>query len=87
MLTGHDHMLKVTPLADYWGIRYGVQTGTLAVPYEPQFVHYTEDNPVNWTSGFVILTFRNGKLLWPEVVHVLDEERGTFEFRGELLHV
>lgn len=86
-LTGHDHMLKVTPFADYWGVRYGVQTGTLAVPYGPQFVHYTEDNPVNWTSGFVVLTFRDGRLLWPEIVHVVDEATGLVEFRGEVLSV
>jgi hypothetical protein len=44
MVTGHLHSLKVTPYADYNGNRFGVDTGTLAEPYGPQF-SYGEDNP------------------------------------------
>ena len=84
-MTGHLHSLKVTPLSDYNGTRFGVDTGTLADPYGPQFTDYTEDNPTDWRSGFVVLTFRDSRLLWPEVVHVVAE--GLAEFRGELLSV
>lgn len=85
MITGHDHMLKVTPLGDYNGLRWGISTGTLAEPYGQQFVNYTEDSPKNWTSGFIVLTFKDSKLLWPETVHVTKE--GEVNFRGKLIHV
>jgi predicted phosphodiesterase len=84
MVTGHLHSLKVTPYDDYNGTRWGVDTGTLAAKYGEQFVDYTEDGPRNWRSGFAVLTFRNGQLLWPEVVNVRDEEAGEVEFRGKV---
>lgn len=88
MVTGHLHSLKVTPWTDYTGTRFGVDTGTLAGPSEyPKFVNYTESRPTNWRSGFVVLTFREGRLMWPEVCHVLDEARGEFEFRGKVYAV
>jgi hypothetical protein len=82
MVTGHLHSLKVTPYDDYNGTRWGVDTGTLAAKEGEQFVDYTEDNPRNWRSGFAVLTFHKGRLLWPEVVNVRDEEAGEVEFRG-----
>lgn len=82
MVTGHLHSLKVTPLTDYNGIRYGVDTGTLADINGEQTVDYCEDNPVNWRSGFVVLTFHEGKLLWPEVCCV---DEGTAWFRGRVV--
>lgn len=85
IITGHDHMLKVTPFADLNGLRWGVNTGTLADPYDVQFADYTELNPVNWTSGFVVLTFRHGELLWPELAYVVGE--GKLAFRGEVYEV
>jgi hypothetical protein len=88
MVTGHLHSLKVTPWTDYTGTRYGVDTGTLAGPSEdPQFVNYTEAGPTNWRSGFAVLTFKDGRLLWPEVVHVIDEAKGLVEFRGKVYAV
>lgn len=84
VVTGHLHSLKVTPWSDYSGTRFGVDTGTMADPFGPQF-EYIEDNPRNWRSGFAVLTFRNGRLMWPELVHVL--EPGLVEFRGELIEV
>lgn len=84
IITGHLHSLKVTPFADYNGNRFGVDTGTLAYPYGPQFA-YTEDNPLNWRSGFIVLTFKDGRMLWPEVVHVLDDNH--VEFRGQVIRV
>jgi hypothetical protein len=85
MVTGHLHSLKVTPLTDYNGTRWGVDTGTLAEPEGPQFLDYTEDGPKNWRSGFVVLTFHRGKLLWPEIVHVIGD--GEVEFRGRVFSV
>jgi uncharacterized protein YoaH (UPF0181 family) len=85
MITNHDHMLKITPVADYNGLRWGCSSGTLADPYGPQFTDYTEDAPKNWEAGFLVLTFKDGQLLWPEPVYVLDE--GRIAFRGEVLKV
>lgn len=88
IVTGHLHSLKCTPWTDYTGTRFGVDCGTLAGPSEyPQFVNYTEAGPTNWRSGFVVLTFKDGKLLWPEIVHVMDEARGIVEFRGKVYEV
>jgi hypothetical protein len=78
------HSLKVTPFNDYNGIRYGVDTGTLAETDGPQFT-YAEINPNNHRSGFAVLNFFNGQLLWPELVHKFDENQ--IQFRGEVIDV
>lgn len=78
-LHGHLHKLQVTPWADYRGRRYGVDTGTLAEPKSPQFA-YTEAAPLNWASGFVVLTYWQGRLLQPELCVV---EAGVATFRGQ----
>lgn len=85
MVTGHLHSLKVTPWTDYNGTRWGVDCGTLAEPYGPQFIDYTEDSPVNWRSGFAVLTFKDGKLLDPEIVRVWD--KNSVVFRGEIVKI
>ncbi|MCO6445824.1 MAG: metallophosphoesterase [Anaerolineae bacterium] len=85
IITGHLHSLKVTPFTDYRGTRWGVDTGTLADPYGPQFVDYTEDNPVDWRSGFIVLTFHDGELLRPQEVQVVRE--GLVEYRGDRFNV
>jgi len=84
-VSGHLHSLKVTPFADYNGNRFGVDTGTLAEPDGPQFMNYLEDSPTNWRSGFAVLTFHEGKLLWPELVHKWSENQ--IEFRGKVYDV
>jgi len=85
MVTGHLHSLKVTPFDDYHGTRFGVDTGTLAEPSGPQFENYLEHSPTNWRSGFVVLTFVDGVLLWPEVARVLDTDK--IDFRGQVIRV
>jgi hypothetical protein len=85
IVTNHLHSPKVTPFSDYNGMRFGVDTGTLAEPYGEQFEDYTEDNPRNHASGFAVLTFHKSKLLWPEIVHVL--KPGLVEFRGQVIKV
>ena len=82
IVTGHLHSLKVTPFDDYHGTRYGVDTGTLADPSGPQFENYLELSPTNWRSGFAILTFHDGNLLWPELVHTWADNQ--IEFRGKI---
>jgi hypothetical protein len=77
----------VTPWTDYNGTRFGVDCGTMADPFGPQFRDYMEDNPRNWRSGFAIITFHKGKMLWPEVVHVINEDDGLVEFRGKVYKV
>lgn len=85
VVTGHLHRLGVRPVSDYTGTRWGVEGGMLADREGPQFKGYTEDNPLDWQSGFVVLTFLKGRLLWPEVVHVV--RPGVVEWRGELANV
>lgn len=85
IVTNHLHAGKVTPYTDYTGTRYGVDTGTLAEPNGPQFIHYSEDNPKNHRSGFAVLTFRDGKLMYPELVQAWDDKH--VQFRGELIRV
>lgn len=85
MVTGHLHSSKVTPLSDYNGTRYGVDTGCLANPSHPAFTDYTEDSPKDWRSGFAVLTFHKGKLLMPELVQVWDDNH--VQFRGKLHRV
>ena len=83
IVTGHLHSLKVTPFSDYNGVRYGIDTGTLAEPYGPQFEDYTEQGPLNWRSGFAVLTFVDGKLLLPELVTTHGQD--SVEFRGRVV--
>lgn len=85
IITGHLHSLKVTPFSDYNGVRYGIDTGTLAEPYGPQFEDYTEQGPLNWRSGFAVLTFVNGRLLLPELVTTHSPD--SIEFRGRVIEV
>lgn len=85
ILTGHLHRLAVIPFTDYTGTRFGVEGGMLSEVRGPQFLGYTEDNPLNWQSGFVILTFREGRLMMPETVRVV--KPGVVEWRGEEYNV
>jgi hypothetical protein len=73
VVTGHLHRLQITAWGDYTGRRYGVDTGCLAEPDGAQFM-YLEHNPVPWASGFAVLTYRNGILLPPELVEVVNGE-------------
>ena len=86
MVTGHLHSLKVTPWTDYTGDRYGVDTGTMSAIGGDKYI-YTEDSPVNWRSGFAVLTFRDGELMPPELVQDSSEDDGLVFFRGEEIEV
>jgi hypothetical protein len=84
IVTGHLHSLKVTPFSDFNGVRFGCDTGTLAETDGPQFT-YAELNPSNHRSGFAVLNFFNGQLLWPELAHKFDED--MIQFRGQVIDV
>lgn len=85
VVTGHLHSAKVVPLTDYNGTRWGVDTGCIADIDAKQFVDYTEDNPKNWVSGFGVFTFKDRKLLWPELVTPWSDNE--VQFRGKLIRV
>ena len=82
IVTGHTHQQGATPFVDYDGLRYGIECGTLSEPFADQFL-YADDNPRNWVSGFVVLTFFDGELLEPEFVKTMGE--GRYQFRGEVV--
>lgn len=86
IITGHLHSQKVYPLSDYNGTRWGVDCGTLAQPYGPQFA-YAEDSPVNWRSGFAVIRYKAGRMLTPTLVRVVDEDAGLVEWGVELFNV
>lgn len=85
LITGHLHSSKVIPFTDYNGTRYGVDTGCIADPDHRAFVDYTEDSPKNWRDGFAVLTFKNGRLLPPELVSRWTNDSITF--RGEITKI
>jgi hypothetical protein len=86
--TGHVHQSNAVRLsnaasADFWGI----DLGTMADSRSPAF-NYTEKaaalGMLGWSSAFWVFTFVDGRLLWPEPVHVVDEDAGLFTFRGRI---
>lgn len=86
MVTGHDHRANVTPYRDYRGIRWGVRCGYMGEsPLDEQFVHYLEAGEPVWIPAFVVLTFVNGQLLWPELV--TKHADGVVNWRGALFEV
>lgn len=87
MVTGHLHSAKVQPITDYNGTRYGVDSGTMAIPTGPQFIDYLEDNPTNWRSAFAVLTYWHGVLLEPKLCLVLDEAKGLVQYLNEVIEV
>lgn len=82
--TGHDHQLTVRAFNDKRGIRYGFRAGTLSDAGLPIF-DYQEDNPSQQISGWMLLTFHNGRLLRPEPITVIGD--GEVEFRGKVWKV
>lgn len=85
IITGHLHNMQIRRVRDRRGRRFGVDAGTLADVNSEQFVHYTEANETGWESGFVVVTFKNGRMLQPELVMAWDEDH--VEYRGNLIRV
>jgi hypothetical protein len=77
IVTGHLHKLVVRPYTDLNGTRYGIEAGTIA-DIGDQFA-YTEDNPLDWQQGFVVLTV-SGSDVYPELVEVKGRQA---YFRGK----
>lgn len=67
---GHHHRLRVVPLTDFRGTRYGICTGMLGDPFHPSF-DYCDDNYRDWQSGFVMVTV-DGDQLHPEPVQIVN---------------
>ena len=84
-VTGHLHKLDSRKWTDARGNRYGVDTGFMADLDDPQFVHYSEDNPKDWASGFAVISYKQSKLMRPEFVQKWDEHH--VEWRGELIKI
>lgn len=83
MITGHLHSQNVRPLSDYRPYdRYGVDTGCVA-DKEHRAFGYTEDAPLDWRSGFALLTYRDGRLMQPELISKWDDK--NVQFRGNLI--
>ena len=85
IVTGHLHSAKVTPFTDYSGTRWGVDSGTLCEAPWAQAIDYLEDNPVNWRSAFVVLTFHKGRLLQPQLA--LQHGPGQVDYQGRVYDV
>src|SRR5256885_2188703 len=87
-ISGHLHAAQVVPVSFGYGASnrtlFGMDTGMVADGDCPAF-QYLQERPRNWRSAFGILTFRDGKLLLPELVLVWDREH--IQFRGELVKV
>lgn len=84
-IQGHLHSQQIRSITDYNGTRYGVDCGCVADTDHKAFVDYTEDGPLNWRSGFAVLTFKECRLLPPELVTKWDDQ--TVVFRGQLIRV
>lgn len=84
IFTNHTHRLHATMYADWNGLRWGVECGTLSSFGPENDRHsYSEDNPPNWSEGFVVANFaQNGMLLEPEMCRVLN---GAAYFRGQII--
>lgn len=82
IITGHTHRQVCRPWTNKMGTWYGVDAGMLAPVDGPQF-DYVEKSPTDWRSGFVVLTFRDGQLMPPDLATVTNEDAGELYFRGE----
>jgi len=84
IVTGHTHRLQTVHWGDYRSFRFGIECGTLAnFDSESQQFAYALGNPLNWSQGFAVLTYRDGVLLEPEFCRVLN---GTAYFRGNAVY-
>lgn len=86
IVTGHDHRADVVPYDDRRGRRYGVRAGMMAQSCrDPQFVNYLEGKTTNWQSALAVLTYKDGRLMQPELVLGWDADH--VQFRGQVINV
>jgi len=84
IVTAHLHSAKVIPFTHYKATLYGVDDGCLCDPNHKSFL-YAEDGVKNWRSGFCVLTFKDGRLLQPQLALVHDDKH--VDFCGALVSV
>lgn len=77
VVTGHTHRLQVVQFRGFGKLRYGIETGMLADADQDEF-HYLTGRNANWQSGFAVLTWRDGEMLYPEFCAVRDDGRAYF---------
>lgn len=75
---GHLHRLNVHRAPTFQGIRYSVDAGSLADAASDGF-DYAEGN-IEHAQGFVVLTYRAGRLMPPELCELVN---GEAWFRGK----
>ena len=80
VITGHTHELSVKGHRGFGGTKYGIKTGMIADEFQSEFDYRMGKPGFNWQSGFVVLTFKDGILLYPEICAVRDD--GCAYFRG-----
>ena len=86
IITGHDHRIGGVPFKNYAGVKWGIRCGFMGdSPLDPQLINYLEGREPNWHPGFIVLTFRGGRMMQPEFVLRVDDE--TVEYRGDFVHV
>lgn len=82
---GHLHRQNVYSRSDYREHNtYGVDAGMVA-DKEHRAFSYTQDSPLDWREGFVLLTYLEGILMPPELITKVG--RKTVYFRGALHRV
>ncbi len=84
IITSHLHAAQVRAKTDF-GTKWAVDTGCIADPGHRAFVDYTEAGIKDWRDAFCVATFRDGKLLPPELV--LRWSDNEVVFRGEVIAV
>ena len=83
-ISSHRHSPEVRAYTNAKGSTiYGVDTGTLNDSLSAHNTDYQQGRHGNHRSAFAMLTYRDGKLLMPELVQKYDED--TVQFRGHLL--
>lgn len=81
-VTGHTHELSVKAHRGFKKLHYGVKTGMLADEWQDEFGYRQSKPGFNWQSGFAVLTWVDGEMLYPEFCAVRDS--GKAYFRGRL---
>lgn len=85
IVTGHLHSQNVRSVSDYRNFDlYGFDTGCIADKNHKAFA-YHEDSPTDWRSGFGLLTYRDGRLMPPEIITKWSSD--SVVFRGEIMRV
>lgn len=80
---GHLHRQSVQCVSNYRRYNfYGVDAGMVADKEHVAF-GYAQDAPLDWRSGFVLLTYLDGVLMPPDLITKVDKK--TVYFRGNLI--